>query len=587
VLDLRLYRAAFLPAVLAVIVAAFVLESREPPIVGSTLAPDAFDGRRAISELDLLSSAFPDRRPGGADDGRLAATVAAQLRAGGEFDVSTRRFDAQTADGERSLTTVVGVRQGLDPRRIVVMAHRDALQRGSRAQLSGTAALLELARVFRAGRSLRRTLVLVSTSGGSAGLAGAREFAKHPGGPVDAVLVLGDMAGVRTRKPLVVPFSNGLGVAPPRLAETARLALRTEAGLRSGGYRLPGRIARLAFPLTLSEQGELNDRGSPAVLLSASGERGPGGEEEVSRRRLQSFGRAALRTVTAIDSASPIPRPTADLGVQTKILPGWAVRLVTGLLILPALVAAVDGFARVRRRRQPVRMWLRWTITGAIPFVLAALLVWLLRILGLIPAPGAPVPPGAVPVDAAAIATMAGAAVVMALGWFVVRPAVLRLMGVRGRPEMGGAGAAVALLTVAVVSAAWLANPYAAALLLPALHVWLLAAEPRLRVGRSLLASAAVLALAIPLGLVALLYMREFGMNAVEAVWMLVLLVAGGAIGLGGVLIWSLIAGCLLSLLAVIRRRPKPEPPERKPAGAVVGPARGGPPAGRRSVLRS
>ena len=56
----------------------------------------------------------------------------------------------------------------------------------------------------------------------------------------------------------------------------------------------------------------------------------------MSRKRLQSFGRAALRTVTAIDAAPPIARPTADLGVQTKILPGWAVRLVTGLLILPA-----------------------------------------------------------------------------------------------------------------------------------------------------------------------------------------------------------------------------------------------------------
>ena len=36
------------------------------------------------------------------------------------------------------------------------------------------------------------------------------------------------------------------------------------------------------------------------------------------------------------------------------------------------------------------------------------------------------------------------------------------------------------------------------------------------------------------------------------------LLVAGGAIGLGGVLIWSLLAGCLLSLLAVMRRRRSP-----------------------------
>ena len=140
----------------------------------------------------------------------------------------------------------------------------------------------------------------------------------------------------------------------------------------------------------------------------------------MSRAPLQSFGRAALRTVTALDAAPPIPaaRPRTSAS-RRKILPGWAVRLVTGLLILPALFAAVDGFARVRRRRQPVRMWLRWALTGAIPFALAALLVWLLRILGLIPAPAAPAPPGAVPVDARRGRDDGRAAVVMALGWFV------------------------------------------------------------------------------------------------------------------------------------------------------------------------
>ena len=584
-LDLRVYRAAFVPALLAVIVAAFALDARQAPIAGTPLAPDAFDGRRAIAELEALGAAFPDRRPGAPDDERLATRVAATLGQGREFDVSTRRFKAQTAEGERTLTTVVAVRQGIDPRRIVVMAHRDALEPGSAAELSGTAALLELGRVFRVGRSLRRTLVLVSTSGGTAGLASARDFAEKPGGEIEAAIVLGDVAGEQTRRPLVVPWSNGLGSAPAALADTLKGALRAEVGLRPGGYRLPARVARLAFPLTLTEQGAFNERGAPAVLISATGERGPAGERAVSRKRLQSFGRAALRTVTALDSVRGELKPDADLGIARKVVPGWAVRLVTALLILPALLAAVDGFARARRRRHPVGMWLRWALAGAAPFLLAAALVWALRLVGLIAAPGAPAPAGAVPLDAAAIAAMGSAALAFVLGWIGLRPMLLRVLGVSGKPESPGAAVAVILLLVAGVVLVWIRNPYAAALLLPALHGWLLAVEPRTPGPRLVLALVALLAL-LPVGLVGLYYMHTFAMSAGELAWMLLLLVAGGGVGLGGLLVWSLLGGCLLSVLAILRRKPRrerPEPPARRGPLSYAGPGSLG---GTESALR-
>ncbi|MGI8593892.1 MAG: M28 family peptidase [Solirubrobacteraceae bacterium] len=585
-LDLRVYRAAFVPALLAIIVVAFALEGRQAPIAGTPLAPDAFDGRRAIAELEALEAAFPDRRPGAPDDERLATRVAATLGQGREFDVSTRRFKAQTAEGERTLTTVVAVRQGLDPRRIVVMAHRDALEPGSAAELSGTAALLELGRVFRVGRSLRRTLVLVSTSGGTAGLAGARDFAEKPGGEIEAAIVLGDVAGEQTRRPLVVPWSNALGAAPAALDDTLRGALRAEVGLRPGGYRLPGRVARLAFPLTLTEQGALNERGAPAVLISATGERGPVGERAVSRKRLQSFGRASLRTVTAVDGVrGDLTEPDADLGIQRKVIPSWSVRLVTGLLILPALLAAVDGFARARRRRHPVGMWLRWALAGAAPFLLAAALVWALRLVGLIAAPGAPAPAGAVPLDSAALAAMGSATLAFILGWIGLRPMLLRALGVSGKPESPGAAAAVILLLVAVVVLIWVRNPYAAALLLPALHGWLLAVEPRTRGPRLVLALVALLAL-LPVALVGLYYMRAFGMSAGELAWMLLLLVAGGGIGLGGLLAWSLLGGCLLSVLAILRRKPRRERPEPAASRGPLSYAGPGSLGGSESALR-
>ena len=94
-------------------------------------------------------------------------------------------------------------------------------------------------------------------------------------------------------------------------------------------------------------------RGLPAVLVTLAGEGGPGAARAVSQDRLQEMGRTVLRTITALDGrAQPIPGPRAELFLSRKLVPTWAIRLVVGTLILPALLAALDGFARVRRRIQ-------------------------------------------------------------------------------------------------------------------------------------------------------------------------------------------------------------------------------------------
>ena len=152
----------------------------------------------------------------------------------------------------------MGVRPGLSSRRIVVLSHRDSLARPGLAELSGTAAMLELARLFRA-RELRKTLVLVSTSGATEGFAGARAWAESAaGGPIDAVLLLGDVAGVRADKPWVVPWSLGSGPAPLALQRTVENAVRAEVG-RPGGSRATAQWIRRALPLTVSEQGVVAD----------------------------------------------------------------------------------------------------------------------------------------------------------------------------------------------------------------------------------------------------------------------------------------------------------------------------------------
>src|SRR5829696_3244826 len=312
--DVRLYRAAFAPAVVALFVAAFSLADR-PAAVTTPFAPAGFDGSRAFDVLQQLGEAFPERPAGSDADRALAGRVADVFRGSG-LQVSRSTRTERTVDGPAELETVVGVRPGLSSRRIVVMAHRDARGSPALAELSGTAALLELARLFKV-RDLSSTLVLVSTSGGSAGAAGARAFAEEADGPVDAAIMLGDLAGRRIHKPWIVPWSNDRDAAPMGIRRTLERAVRQEVGAQAGGSRAIGQWARRALPLTVSEQGEAARGGLPAVLLQVSGELGPGPRTPVSEDRLDSFGRAALRAITALDTRvarSDAAGPFADEG---------------------------------------------------------------------------------------------------------------------------------------------------------------------------------------------------------------------------------------------------------------------------------
>ena len=120
-------------------------------------------------------------------------------------------------------------------------------------------------------------------------------------------------------------------------------------------------------------------------------------------------------------------------------------------LILPALVASVDAFARARRRREPVSAWLLWIAAAAIPFVLG---------LGLgAPArglrrdarhPGAPVSPALYPLDVAAVAVLAGIARCGGAG--VVGTARL---AVRVDPALADASAPGAAVACALVLSVW------------------------------------------------------------------------------------------------------------------------------------
>jgi len=559
-IDPRIYRAALIPVLFAFVLLAFSLENRPQPL-RTALAPDAFQGKRAFDRaygdgggVRGLSERYPDRRPGSADDNRLARTIARQMDQAPGFRVRTETHDGDTIDGRRALRMVIAERAGTIDERVVVVAHRDAAGTRAEAELSGTATLLELARLFGAPRQTRRTITLVSTSGASGGAAGAKRLVDELTGPVGAVLVLGDLASRNVRAPLVTGWSNALGATPQRLRATVQEAVRIETGSGAGAPRALSQFARYALPATFGEQGPLLAGGLPAVLLSIGGDRPPPADAPVSRDRLQSFGRAALRTVTVLDAA-PAARPIVaeasnrDLLTSRKIVPIWAVRLFTGALLLTVLVTAVDAFAALLRRREGacIRIHLRWTLVNALPFALMALFAIALAAVGLLGAvPGAPVSPDALPVRAAGLLALV---FVFALGWAWLRPALLRVLraddAVRREPA---AGVIIVLVATAVACVMWIANPYAAALLIPALHIWIFALAPDLRMPRSLRVVVAALGLA-PIAVVAIALARSLGFGAVDAAWELLLMTAGGHISPVSLLLWSLVAGCGVSAL--------------------------------------
>ncbi len=355
VLDPRIYRAALLPLLLAFLVVAFSLEDRARPI-GTTLPPDAFDGVAAWTTLGQLADRYPDRRAGDAGDDSLARDIARRMRTtfGDSGVVREDSYEGHTADGKRDLVNVIASRPGAAGAQIVVVAHRDALEREARAELSGTAALLELARVAADGR-FRRTITLISTSGGSGGAAGAIRAAQELDGPVDAVLVLGDLASQQLRKPWVFGWNDGPGVASLQLRRTVEQAVRAEVGQDAGGPRALAQFVRQAFAVAPGEQGAFGAAGFAAVTLSASGERGPVADAPVGRdKRLARFGRAALRTIVALDNGPTIAEgPTSYVVTKRKVLPGWAIRLLAGMLLLPVWLATIG---RLRPRASP-RRW--------------------------------------------------------------------------------------------------------------------------------------------------------------------------------------------------------------------------------------
>lgn len=538
---------------LAALIAAFSLQQQPDPLVGD-IPPDAFDAATGARLTSVLASAYPDRRAGSPGDDALADRVADLLRnAMPTADVQVDRFDAATPDGKRELRNVSATLLGQPGPEIVVVAHRDALQPGSAAELSATGALLTLART--AGQSrFDRTIRFVSTTGASGGgLTGATRLARELPASVEAVLVLGDMSGGRDRPAEVVPWSNSRSAAPLRLQRTVEAALRAEQLPPRSTTGLWTQLVRRGLPATVGEQGELNQGGAPAVLLSAGGATPPPSDAPVDPAGFSAYGRSALRSLRALDApAATVGPPLSGFVVAGQVMPAWAMRILIMAIVVPLLGGALIVILTLLRDRHPLAAGAAWAagcVTG--PLVAGLLVIALGRVGAIGPAVPAPFAGGAAPPTVWAWLLLAFLLVLLVATIAVARPRLARDAAGRSRPTRISVSTGVfgLMAIVTLVLVAW--NPPAGLLVLPALFAWPAAIAPVPVVSPLHRAGLALLGAAPPLAALATIA-STLDVPVVQIPWWLVLLVAGGHITPFSLLLSSVIAGALIATVLTL-----------------------------------
>ena len=573
----RLYRGIWLLVALPLLLLAFSVA--EPPALHAQSGlPPAFAAGQAASLARDLASSYPDREPGTPGARGAAAWFRRQLEPYG-FDVHADPFTATIAGRRTTLVNLVTEKPGIgvNPAEIIVMAHRDdsGAGNGLNDNASGTAALIELARSYAPTAAAQRislpyTLVFLSTDGASEGSRGAARFAAQQAGHANilGVVNLDSIAGPGT--PRLVIGANTSRSPAPGLVETLRAALAHEGNgepARPSGLQ---QLVSLGFPFDAYEQAPFVSRGIPAVTVTTGGARPPDGQARGDNQlhvgHLGVVGLAAEDAVDAMEQGVSLTQgPTSYVFLGRRLVRGWAIEIVLVAMLLPFLAAAVDLFARCRRRRVRIAPALRsyrsrlgfWVWVGAVFLVFRAIGLW--------GGGGGHVPP------LTSVAWPGGALLALVLlagaGWLVARSRLLPRRPIRPEERLAGhSGALLALGVVGLLLAA--TNPFALIFVLPSLHAWLWL--PQVQTRQPAVRAAVFLAGFIGPGYLVWTFATHYGLGW-DAPWYVVELFAVGYAPLTLLVIglaWLAAAG-QLAALAAERYAPYPAPGERPRRGPV------------------
>ena len=449
----RAYRGTALLVAIPLLLTAFTIarpESLPPPTF-----PAAFDEVGATQSARELATQFPNRTPGSptaADAADWVAERLALLRLPRAARPLPRRCAGPGAGGarerDRGLAGALARRARRDgppgqPRHHRPGSERQRLRHG---RPSGACPRLRPARGARPGQERApagptHTIVLVSSDGGAYGGLGAVRFLetspyrRRISAAVNLVAIGGDdsvrieIAADRPRSP------------DATLVETAAARIIQRTGGEPRRTSAAGQLIDLAFPFSFYEQAPLIGDAIPALSLTTAGLRPPAPETDtvdaLNDGRIGQIGRAAEALLGSLDEGVALARDTSTyLYLGGRTVQGWAVQLVLITALLPFLLAAVDLFARCRRRRIPLAPALRSYRTRLAFWLWVGLVFGFLAIVGAWPQVELPPPPGTSPAGDWPAVTLTIFAVFVFASWLVGRERLLPR-----RPAIAGGGA--------------------------------------------------------------------------------------------------------------------------------------------------
>jgi Peptidase family M28 len=473
----RLYRGAWLLVALPMLLLAFSVSRPPSLVVPGHLT--AFNGGAAATIAQDITDRHPDRVPGTAGAIGAQGWFKRQLGQYG-FDVRRDTFTATVNGRKTTLVNLVAETGGLSPREIVVMAHRDdsGAGHGLDDNASGTGTLIELARSYAPIitaqlKSLPYSIAFVSTDGAEQGALGAAHFAGEASTHRNAVAVINLDSIGGTGSPRL-EFGGDTPRSPaPGLLETVQAAFRDsgETTTRPGAL---DQLASLGFPFNAYEQAPFVSRGIPAVTITTARARPPDAAKTryLSIARLNQIGLATQDAVNAMEEGgiSLAQGSSSYLYLGQRLLRGWAIEFVLIAMLLPFIAAAVDLFARCRRRRIPIAPAFRSYRSRLVFWGLGGLVFLLFGAAGFLGGnSGRPAPLNDVrwPIGALLVLGLLGVA-----SWLVIRDRLTPRRPVETEEELAGYTAALLVLSVVGLLVA-ATNPYALIFLLPCVHVWL------------------------------------------------------------------------------------------------------------------
>ena len=573
--DTRIYRAGFVPVLVAVVVLMFSLQPAPAPLQGPVSTP-AFEASDAAKLTRQIVALAPDRTPGSEGDNKTAGFVANRFDDVDGAEVALQKFETSFDGEDVEAQNVVMTIPGLSDETLMVVAPRDsAAGDGATTSAAATATLLTLAEALGNSRH-DRTIILASTSGSVSGGKGIRELVGQlpAAESITAAIVIAQPAVQTRRQPFIFTGHAGPDSVPPVLFETADSIATKQFGedaAPSGGWAA---LARLAIPVGVGEAAALADEGVDAIAISGSGERPPTPGEangaRVSTETLSFAGSTALNLLLTLDEpdAEIAPGPEEYVRLGDNIVPGWTFRLLAITLLLPSLIAAFDIWLRDRRRNpRQTRRTIPWALERILLPLAALLLAYLLGLFGLIPGPDFPYDPSDFPAGAEAPVTFALLALAFVLTAILVRPGRTPL---DAEPQTLAAAAGI-MGAIALVGV-WLLNPYLALLATPAAHVWVPVARPQSPPRRIMVALLALLSL-LPVAVAAAGVANSLELG-ITAPWHLLLLLIDGQFSFLMAFMWCGLVGALIACVGAAGAKPSgaPGPPGARPA-SVRGPS--------------